>query len=258
MNRELIHLSQPAEVSMADEWFDIANIDHFWMEWRFRVIEHAMQLLNLNTTEKRYLEIGCGHGQFLRQSDMRLNLIVDGCDLNLFALQKIPVVKGQIFVYNIYELNLQMIKKYDGIFLLDVIEHIDDHETFLTAAFSHCKDDGIVVINVPALSFLYSKYDTIAGHKRRYSKKDIRDLFHKCQIEPLSIRYWGFTLLPIAILRKWYLYFVPARKVIEKGFKPAAPFVNGLFKGLMNLELLFSRNPFMGTSIVAIGRKRKQ
>ena len=31
-------LSQAQAVSMADEWFHFANADHFWMQWRHRVL----------------------------------------------------------------------------------------------------------------------------------------------------------------------------------------------------------------------------
>lgn len=255
MTKEIIFLSQPADVSMADEWFGIASTDHFWMEWRFRFIRRSLERAGLLKRNGRYLEIGCGHGQFLKQCDEHLpDIAVDGCDLNLYALKKIENARGDVFVYNIFEMPESMHLKYEGIFLLDVIEHIDDDAAFLRKALEHAKPGGIVVINVPALSALFSKYDTVAGHKRRYTRKRLVSLFEQCGLEPVYISYWGFSLLPIALLRKIYLLFVPERKVIAKGFRPGFPWVNSLLKLLMRVELALVRSPILGTSVVAVGK----
>jgi SAM-dependent methyltransferase len=257
MKKELIFLSSPEEVSMADEWFDIANVSHFWMEWRLAIIEQVLKKIDGLSPRMRFLEIGCGHGEFLLQSDARLNVVTDGCDLNLFALNKISDVNGDVYVYDILELNPNMILKYNGVFLLDVIEHIDRDDEFLKAAINHVIADGLIIINVPALSFLFSDYDVVAGHKRRYSKKQIENLLRSCDIEPLYITYWGFSLLGVALLRKLFLKFVPRDKVINAGFSPGSAFVNKAFKILMKLEVSIIKRPFLGTSIIAIGRKKK-
>jgi hypothetical protein len=37
--RKIAYLSPPAEVSMADRWFEIASTDHFWVRRRFDVLQ---------------------------------------------------------------------------------------------------------------------------------------------------------------------------------------------------------------------------
>ena len=37
--REITYLSAPAVVSMADRWYDIASVDHFWIRRRFKVLQ---------------------------------------------------------------------------------------------------------------------------------------------------------------------------------------------------------------------------
>ena len=256
MNKKIKILSPATEVSMADEWFDIASTDHFWMKWRFNVIKRSLTGLSALIPGKRYLEIGCGHGQFLKQSDEQLNIITDGCDLNLFALKKIERVKGDVFVYDIAHKNPEMLNRYEGIFLLDVIEHIDDDRSFLAMSTDHLGKEGLVVINVPALQSLFSKYDVVAGHKRRYKLEDFEVLFDQCGIELLDVHYWGFLMIPLALARKIYLKFISRDKVIEKGFKPPHAFINSLFMAVMKIEMILFRNPPFGTSIVAIGRKK--
>jgi len=257
MNKELKILSSPAPVSMADEWFEIATADHFWMRWRFNVIVRKLKKFASIKPNTKFLEIGCGHGQFLRQCIGVIPGTVDGCDLNLFALKKIEDAPGDIYVYNIHDKNEQMLNKYDGIFMLDVIEHIDDDKFFLRDAIEHLSPGGLVVINVPALESLYSDYDVVAGHKRRYAKADFIRLFENCGVQPLYVGYWGFSLLGIAFIRKLYLKFVPKNSVIKRGFSPGSSVINFIFKKLMRIELTLFNDPILGTSVIGIGKKVK-
>lgn len=257
MNKELKILSSPAQVSMADEWFEIATADHFWMQWRFNVIVRKLKKFTGIKPDMKFLEIGCGHGQFLKQCNGIFSGTVDGCDLNLYALKQIKDVEGDIYVYNIHDKNERLLNKYDGIFMLDVIEHIDDDKSFLHDAIEHLSPGGLIIINVPALESLYSEYDVVAGHKRRYSKRDLISLLEKCGVEPFYVGYWGFSLLGIAFIRKLYLNFVPKNKVIKRGFSPGSSIINFIFKILMQIELLLFKNPILGTSVIGIGKRVK-
>lgn len=253
MNKNIIALSDASAVSMADEWFDLATANHFWMEWRFQVIKGALKKIQLIDSSK-FLEIGCGHGEFMKQSSNQLGLLVDGCDLNTFALSKISARKGQVFVYNIYDLHPDMINKYDGVFLLDVIEHVDNDNSFLNTSAAHVKKGGYLIINVPALMLLYSKYDKQAGHKRRYSKRDLHKLFKELNIEPVHIGYWGFSLFFIALIRKLFLVFIPSKNVIKSGFKPPSKLFNKALKIVSRIEISLIKKPVFGSSLIAIGR----
>lgn len=258
MNKDIIVLSEALTVSMADEWFDIATADHFWMQWRFHVIKNELKKKADIKPGMKFLEIGCGHGQFLKQCQGVLSEAVDGCDLNVYALKKIEDAQGDIYVYNIHDRNAQMLEKYNGVFLLDVIEHIDDDSAFLRDALAHLKPGGLIVINVPALRFLFSKYDVVAGHKRRYSVKQIHTLLESCGLQPLYVGYWGFLLLPIAFVRKFMLMFIPKNKVIENGFSPQLSGINWLFKLLMKVELAIFSNPLLGTSVIGLAVKQSR
>lgn len=256
MNKDIIVLSPAVQVSMADEWYDIASADHFWMQWRFNaLLPWIKRLTSELKVSDRFLEIGCGHGQFIKQAEAHTAFVIDGCDLNRMALEMVNDTKGDIYVYDINLLELSMVGRYRGIFLLDVIEHIDDDQRFLTNALKHVAPGGLVFINVPALQSLFSKYDVAAGHKRRYTAGGLRRLLERCGVQPVHVGYWGLSLIPIVIIRKLYLNFIPKEKIISEGFAPPSKFINSLFKLLMKIELsLFSKAP-LGTSVMAVGRK---
>jgi len=247
----LIYLSDVEEVSMADEWFKIANEEHFWMKWRFSVIQKMKK--HLPEPNEPILEIGCGNGIVINQMEKQMGYKVDGCDLNKYALDLANETKGDLMVYNIFDKDSNMTKKYSMVILLDVIEHIDDHVDFLKAACAHLKPGGKVLVNVPAHNTLFSKYDTVAGHKRRYTKSMLKEAFEGAGIEPLDLRYWGLLLTPVAVVRKGYLA-MKKDNIIETGFKPPSEGINKMFGALNSVEnALPFKFPF-GSSLMGIGK----
>ena len=116
-------------------------------------------------------EIGPGNGIILEYYVDRcetLDLFEPDKDLFLNLNNKFSDVK-KITIQN-KELELSD-GIYDTILYLDVLEHIEDHESEILKAFGSLKKDGYLVFNVPAFQFLYSDFDKKVGHFRRYSKK---------------------------------------------------------------------------------------
>src|SRR5437867_3027387 len=108
---EVEFLSPAAPVAMADEWFEIATPHHFWMQWRHTVL--LQHLKRLSRPISRALEVGCGHGVVREMFERELDIPVDGCDLNLNALQLAKKGKGQLFVYDIFDRNPRLLERYD-------------------------------------------------------------------------------------------------------------------------------------------------
>ena len=249
---DITEISQSTAVDMADEWYDIADLNHFWIEGRFNFLVKNKKIPEL--ANRKLLEIGCGNGLLIRQFEKHFNIVVDGCDLNLKILRTIKNIKGRLFVLNIYDKPPDLINEYDGIILFDVLEHIDDDAGFLKTASQYLKKSGWVFINVPALKFLFSKYDRMAGHKRRYNKKTLQELIAKNNIEIISIYYWGLSMIPLVLLRKIMLPFIPDSKAINAGFKPSTGLLNRLLKFLLHSESRIFKSPFLGTSLMVIGK----
>jgi len=64
-------------------------------------------------------------------------------------------------------------KKYDAIYISNVLEHIEDDRAALRDIHPVLKEGGLLVIYVPAFMMLYSEFDASVGHYRRYSKKEL-------------------------------------------------------------------------------------
>jgi SAM-dependent methyltransferase len=245
-------LSPASSVSMADEWFEFARADHFWMQWRHQIL--LRELKRIDHTFRNALEIGCGHGVVRELVERDLNFPVDGCDLNQRALEMAKNGKGRLFVYNIFDRNPSMLRGYDLVLLLDVIEHLDDDQTFLRASLDHLRPGGIVVINVPAHMAFYSQYDEVAGHKRRYNSAQLRSLFQKTGVETINVVSWGFSLVPALIARKFVLHFVSRERTIRTGFAEHNALTRNFFQFLQRAETNLPVTMPLGTSLLAVGR----
>jgi SAM-dependent methyltransferase len=251
-------LSDPRAVSMADEWFEFATADHFWMQWRHHILARALK--RAGGPIRRALEIGCGHGVAREMLERDFGFPIDGCDLNRTALEMAKPGKGQLFVYDILEQAPSLLGRYDAVFLLDVIEHIADDKRFLIAASRHLRTGGLLLINVPANMWLASDYDQVAGHLRRYTASGLRNLLDLCGIETQAIWQWGLSMVPLLLARK-ALFRRANRKNVEAilrcGFVPPNRMAQLLLHGLKNIETALPLPMPFGTSILAWGRLQR-
>lgn len=239
---------------MADEWFEFANADHFWMQWRHRVILRAIKCTGMPL--RRALEIGCGNGVARDMLEHDLGIPVDGCDLNRTALKMAKPGRGKLFIYNIFDQEPSLLGSYDAVFLLDVLEHIDDDPAFLRAALRHLRPGGLVVVNVPASMLLFSDYDRAAGHLRRYTAASLTTLLKQSEAECETIQQWGFSMVPLLLARKVMLRAVKTAGTIRAGFVPPNEISRLLLQGMKNIETALPFSMPFGTSILAWGRLR--
>ena len=63
----------------------------------------------------------------------------------------------------------------DLIYSFNVLEHIENDRDYIDLFHKKLKENGILILYLPAFSCLYSSMDKKVGHYRRYSKKDLID-----------------------------------------------------------------------------------
>jgi SAM-dependent methyltransferase len=71
---------------------------------------------------------------------------------------------------------------FDGLILMDVLEHIEDDDAFLKEALGKLVSGGALFITVPAMQFLFSSHDRFLGHYRRYSRKRLLALLYQNEV----------------------------------------------------------------------------
>lgn len=248
--KEIIHLSQPFSVSMADSWFEVANLKHFWIRRRFEVFKSlAPTLMNTN---QPIAEIGCGNGLLQRQIELAFGKSVDGFDLNESALRQNVSKLSSIYYYNIHDRRSELKNRYGIIFMFDIIEHIEDENSFIESVQFHLQPEGAIVINVPAFMTLYSNYDRAAGHLRRYEIADLERLVKQCELKIKNWSYWGLPLYLSLLVRKRFLKKGTENEIIYLGFDPRNDIINRLLLIYSKMERIPQK--LLGTSIMAVLR----
>jgi len=116
-------------------------------------------------------------------------------------------------------------KSLPAIGLFDVLEHLEEPEELLTECNRVLERSGRLYVSVPALTWLWSQADDLAGHQCRYTRKTLTKLLRDCGFEVHNCSYSLITLVvPMAILRSlpWRLGHRPDQRAIVKqlGYLP--------------------------------------
>ena len=199
----------------------------------------------------RVAEIGCGNGVLQRQVEDAYELAPVGFDLHETALRRNMCRRGAVYCYDIHERANTFRKAFDLLLMFDVLEHIEDQDRFLDAARFHLADGGSMIINVPALQWLYSPYDQVQGHHRRYSLGALKGVARRNRFRVSVASYWGGPLVAILALRKAVLTMRRTRADnYPTGFDPRGNLMNKGLYYLSGCEVLPQR--IAGTSVMAV------
>jgi 2-polyprenyl-3-methyl-5-hydroxy-6-metoxy-1,4-benzoquinol methylase len=243
------YLSPAAQVSMADQWFEIASNEHFWVRRRFEVLRALCGAWIGGGRE--LAEVGCGHGLLQRQMEDAYGLSVTGFDLNDFALKRNVSRRSKVCCYDIFQRNANLRGRFEVIFLFDVLEHISDEDGFLQALRYHLAPGGRVVVNVPAGEWAFSGYDRAAGHVRRYSFETLKETMVRNQLEAREWSYWGLPLVPVLALRKlWLVGKSDQQEIITAGFDSRSAGVNKMLGMVAGWESVPQH--WLGTSLMSV------
>ncbi len=249
-------LSSVTTVVFEEEWYEATSPEHFWMEWRFRAFRRQLRDLRIDLDALgAALDVGGGHGVLRRQVEGATCWAVDLAEINLAALARCPPGRGQTLYYDILDCHPALLERYDALFLFDVLEHIEAPRPFLAASVAHLRPGGRLFVNVPALPSLYSGYDTVLGHFRRYRPVSLAAELGGHGLVVNDMRYWGFSMLPLLALRAVAMRRPPrsaesARRLARQGCEPPSRAAERGLRCLMRLETAIGFRPPVGTSIL--------
>jgi len=240
----------------ANNYDQLASIDggYFWFQGRFLWVQDTIKRFAgfFESVSLEYADLGCGTGELSRHLkksfSFQKTLLVDGHEFQINPSEK---NSDDEFMHLDLEGRFDLKGQFDVITCLDVLEHLKDTQPCLQSVRNHLKTNGIFVATVPAFSFLFSAWDHLWGHHRRYSKKDLIREFELNGYEVVFASYFWSILFPVAVLRK-------VRGGSETEFPKVRKFVNQLLVTASRFELWISRYiklPF-GTSVILVAKKK--
>jgi SAM-dependent methyltransferase len=226
-------------LSGAEDW-------HFWFRTRrARLLREIRRRLHPPSS---FLDVGCGTGYFAGYL-ARKGFTMFGCDL----FYKSSMREADVLIVGADALSLPLVAdSFAGVGLFDIIEHLDEPEMALREAHRVLKPGGFVFITVPASRALWSAIDVTAGHRRRYSAGELRELLRGAGFLVRRVSYMFPCLFPfIYLARNNPSYNTPGGRV------SAGKFANALASAFFYLEdvILDFVNWPVGTTVLGLGQK---
>jgi SAM-dependent methyltransferase len=144
---------------------------------------------------------------------------------------------------------------FDLITALDVIEHIDQDVDSLKTIRSRLVSGGKAIITVPAYMFLWSAFDEMNEHKRRYTLTELNTKLIQAGFTVEKISYFNTLLFPVVFVVRM-LNNVLGRNGASDIDMPSLP-LNFVLENIFGIEqyLLNIVNLPFGVSILAVVRK---
>ncbi len=194
------HNTSDADANMAESILvDLAStvVRHPWWQARSRLTLGLLDQLGIHPPA-RIIDVGTGWGTTLAALE-RSGYAVTGADISRRTLATLDRPNRSLV-----ELDLTStwsspadFEPFDAALALDVIEHIDDDRTAVVHLAHLVRPGGVVVVSVPALPDLFTEFDQIQGHRRRYLPESLRAAFDGSGLILDRTFWWGAWMVPL-------------------------------------------------------------
>ncbi|CAM4152738.1 class I SAM-dependent methyltransferase [Gillisia hiemivivida] len=172
---------------------------HPWEMARAEVAKSLVDHHCSNYEDKNILDLGCGDLFFLTKfSKDKTSAKFYAID-TAFTDEYLETNKGSSI--KLYK-SLDKLPKdeelvFDLVFIMDVVEHIEDDHGFINTLreSAFISPETIIFITVPAFQNLFCSHDKFLGHFRRYTNKSLENLISKSGFDKIQVGYFFFSLL---------------------------------------------------------------
>jgi 2-polyprenyl-3-methyl-5-hydroxy-6-metoxy-1,4-benzoquinol methylase len=178
---------------------------HPWWLARADLILALLDRLNIRPPAA-VLEAGCGWGINLAALEAA-GYQITGLDVSRRMLERLDRPDRCLVEADLTQELPGRLPTYDCVLALDVIEHIDDDCYVLQQLARLLKPNGRLIISVPALPELFSEFDEVQGHRRRYTAESVRNCVEGAGLVVKNTRWWG----------QWMVRPLRARKSKRRG-----------------------------------------
>lgn len=172
---------------------------HYWHVHRRGIILDQLRKFIAPEACGRLVEIGCGigtvathlneHGYCVDYSDVYGNALEIAAKR---ARDKLGRLTDERRFLRMDVTSGLPLKLWSGIMLFDVLEHLPDDQGTLEHVHEALgsASDGFVVLTVPAFQFLWSPWDDVEKHKRRYTLESLTAVLGRSGFDVVQSTYF--------------------------------------------------------------------
>lgn len=210
-----------------------------------------------------YIEVGCGDGLNLEVLS-KSGLFGIGMDISEEAIRvltskNIPNTEAKLTNFLEYE------GETDMIFMLHLLEHVENDKEFIDKAYDVLKENGYFIVSVPIKQKLYGYSDANAGHVKRFEMDDLLSKLKKFKIK--KIYNIGF---PVTVFYYWFFNVINKNKKVnpknlQSGIQNKENYYPGMFNQLSKIAFpilyylnyldVFFHNTNLGNETIVICKK---
>lgn len=230
------------------ELYQVEN-SHWWHQHKRAAVKQLISQMKPG----KALDIGCGTGKIMEELN-QIGWQFEGADKSKLA-KKEGEKRGLKITITDATVKLLFPDKIFGFVLaLDFLEHVKDDQKVVREIKRVLKPDGIMLVSVPAYPKLFSYWDKMLGHHRRYSKSDLIQLIKANNLKIKFISYYFSWLLLPAVMIRIIKKILGIRTVSDFQTNTNNKFIIYLIKFLSRVELgllKFTKLPF-GLSLLCV------
>ena len=155
----------------------------------------------------RLLDCGAGTGRFAKEMEAHCQVLVLDDHEEALKLLRTRFRPEQILSLAGDQVPLPA-ASLDYVTALDVLEHTPDDRAVAEGFHRLLKPGGVALVTVPASMALWSDWDVVLHHFRRYSRPQLRALFPDDRWELLYVNYTNVVVYPaVWLVRRWRNWF---------------------------------------------------
>jgi len=228
---------------------------HWWFSAKRRIIRDLLRRFCVRRGDAplRIADVGCGCGRNLEElPEGFVGIGIDASPVAIDFCRKRGVDACLAMLPNDVPLEPG---SFDAVIMADVLEHIDDDSGAAAAAVRLLAPGGVLIATVPALPSLWTSWDEIHGHKRRYTKATLEKALACDGMTRALLSYYNTFLFPPAVAARIMRRVMGDRGATE--LKVPHAWVNAALERIFASERhLLGRVPLpIGLSLVAVMRK---
>lgn len=230
---------------------------YWWHVGKRKLVLSLLHQYLKGKSELKLADMGCGTGKMLEELEKFGQAWGYDCSPKALSFCR---QRGHKYLSKIDVSRTLPLKdnSFNAALVLDVLEHLKDDNAAVSEYYRVLTRGGILVVTVPAYQFLWSYWDKMLGHKRRYDKKNLVSKLEKKGFVVQKICYYNTFIFPMAFIFR-FLKGIFQRNNQNPGsdFISLPFYLNNFLLFLSGIERFFiqkSSLPF-GLSLICIAKK---